>query len=59
MTTHTIVIIQINHKTQGTLALTLTNLIDEIELVGIVVAMGDFNGDLGNSLGNRGTVNSN
>ena len=24
-----------------------------------VVAMGDFNSDLGNSLGNRGTVNSN
>ena len=30
-----------------------------LSVKGIVVAMGDFNGDLLNSLGNRGTVNPN
>ena len=34
-------------------------LYDSLSAKGIVVAMGDFNGDLGNSLGNRGTVNPN
>ena len=32
-------------------------LYDSLSAKGIVVAMGDFNGDLGNSLGNRGSVN--
>ena len=34
-------------------------LYDSLSAKGIVVAMGDFNCDLGNSLGNRGTVNPN
>ena len=34
-------------------------LYDSLSAKSIVVAMGDFNGDLGNSLGNKGTVNPN
>ena len=34
-------------------------LYDSLSAKGIVVAMGDFNGDLGNALGDRGTVNPN
>ena len=34
-------------------------LYDSLSAKGTVVAVGDFNGDLGNSLGNRETVNLN